>query len=307
MDCRPRTARVLFMGTPDFALPSLKALSEEFEVQGVVSQPDRPAGRGKKVSPTPVKRLAKELGLEVYQPEKKGELIELVEELSPDCVVVVAYGRILPKEVLEIPKYGALNLHASLLPKYRGAAPVQRAIIAGDRETGNTVMLINERMDAGDILAQQREVILPEDNARTLSERLASKGATLLVETLKKWLGGGLKPVPQREEEATYAPPISKEELRICWKAQAQSVVDRIRGLYPNAYTTFRGSRIKILKAEPLELQGEPAEILENKRLVVACGRGAVLVRELISPKGKLMKGEDFMRGYSPSVGERFT
>lgn len=291
--------RILFFGTPEFALPSLKRLHEEFEVIGAVCQPDKPAGRGQKLTPPPVKLIAQELGIEVFQPEKKKEILPIVEKVKPDCIVVVAYGKILPSEVIKYPSYGCINLHASLLPLYRGSAPIQRAIMSGEKLTGNTVMLMDEGMDTGDILSQEEEAILEEDNLKTLSHRLALKGADLLVKTLKDWFSGRIEPKPQDHSKATYAPPIQKEELRICWKAQAESVRDRIRGLYPECYTfTEKGERIKILKVKVVKAQGTPGEVLDKKKLLVACGDGAVEVLELVSPKGKLMSGEEFMRGY---------
>ncbi len=296
--------RILFMGTPLFAVPSLEKLAEEFEVIGVVAQPDRPAGRGQKLTPPPTKLLAREKGIPVYQPERIKDFTEKIRELSPDCIVVVAYGKILPKEILDIPPYGVVNLHASLLPRYRGAAPIQRALMAGEKITGNTVMLVNEKMDAGDILSQEEIPIEEEDNFLTLSEKLAKRGAELLVRTLKDWFGGRIKPVPQREEEATYAPPVQKEEFRICWKADAQSVKDRVRGLYPNAYATFRGKRIKLLRARVVEEEGEPGEVLSTEKFIVGCGKKAVEVLELISPKGRKMSGEEFVRGYRPQLFE---
>lgn len=296
--------RILFLGTPEFAVPSLRKLRESFEVVGVVTQPDRPAGRGKVLTPPPVKLLAQSLRIPVYQPGSAGELISIAEEVKPDCAVVVAYGRILPPEFLRIPPRGVVNLHASLLPRFRGAAPVQRALMAGEKVTGNTVMLVNERLDAGDILAQEKIPVKEEDNCLTLSKILSLKGADLLVRTLDLWFRGEIDPVPQREEEATYAPPILREELRICWKAPALSVRDRVRGLYPNAYTHFRGKRIKILRVAPVEGEGEPGEILRGEGFRVACGRGAVRILELISPKGRRVSGEEFLRGYSPEEGE---
>ncbi|GAB6066589.1 methionyl-tRNA formyltransferase [Aquifex pyrophilus] len=296
--------KILFMGTPQFAVPSLKELAKNFEIIGVVAQPDRPAGRGKKIKPPPTKVVAKELGIPVYQPENKRELTEIVKALKPECIVVVAYGMILPKEVLDIPPFKVINLHASLLPKYRGAAPIQRAIMAGEKETGNTVMLVNEEMDAGDILSQEKVKIEEEDNFLTLSEKLANRGAKLLVNTLKEWFEGRIKPVPQNHREATYAPPVRKEEYRICWKASAESVRDRIRGLYPNAYTLFRGERIKILKARVVDISGYPGEVQDQRRFIVACGERSIEILELISPKGKKMSGEDFMRGYRPKLYE---
>ncbi len=296
--------RVLFMGTPPFAVPSLELLAENFEVVGVVTQPDRPAGRGKKLTPPPVKELALQLGIEVYQPERIRDFVKTIEDMKPDCIVVVAYGKILPKEVLDIPPYGVVNLHASLLPKYRGSAPIQRALMAGERVTGNTVMLVSEEMDAGDILSQEEVPIDEEDNFYTLSEKLSLRGADLLVRTLQLWFEGKIEPRPQEHEKATYAPPVQREEFRLCWKAQSESVKDRVRGLYPNVYTFFRGDRIKLLKVRVEEGAGEPGEVIDPDRFVVACGEGAVRILELISPKGRRMSGEDFVRGYSPKEGE---
>ena len=292
------------MGTPEFAVPSLRKLHRNFKIVGVVTQPDRPAGRGKKLTPPPVKRVALELGLRVFQPVKLRGFEEIIKEIKPDCIVVVAYGKILPREILDIPPYGVVNLHASLLPKYRGASPIQRALMAGERETGNTVMLVNEEMDAGDILSQEVIPIEDEDNFYTLSEKLSLKGADLLLRTLSLWFHGQIKPVPQDHRRATYAPPVVKEEFRICWKAPSRSVRDRIRGLFPNSYTVFRNSRLKILKASIAEGEGKPGEIIDARSFIVACGEGALRIEELISPKGKRVSGEEFIKGYSPSKGE---
>uniref|UniRef100_A0A7C2Z2K0 Methionyl-tRNA formyltransferase n=1 Tax=Hydrogenobacter sp. TaxID=2152829 RepID=A0A7C2Z2K0_9AQUI len=291
--------RLLFFGTPDFAVPSLLRLTKEFNVVGLVCQPDRPSGRGQRLTPPPTKMVAKELGIEAFQPEKKAQIMPIVESLKPDCIVVVAYGKILPPDVINYPRYGCINLHASLLPAYRGSAPIHRALMAGEKKTGNTVMLMDEGMDTGAILSQEKEEILEEDNLKSLSERLSQRGADLLVRTLKDWFEGKIEPIPQDHKRATYAPPIQKEEYRICWKAQAESVKDRIRGLYPDCYTfTEKGERVKVLKVKVVQGEGSPGEVLDRKRLIVACGEGAVEVLELISPKGKLMSGEEFMRGY---------
>ena len=301
--------RVAFFGTSTFAVPTLEKLFEDrdFELVAVITQPDKPAGRGKKLTPPPVKKRALELGLEsvIYQPKrvKDKEFIELFRELKPDVAVVVAYGQLIPKEIFDFPKYKTLNLHASILPKYRGAAPIHRAIMAGEKITGNTIMLIDEGLDSGPILAKEEEPILEEDNVITLSERLAKKGANLLVGTLKRWIKGEIKPIPQNDKEATYAPPILKSEYRICWKAEAESVRDRIRALYPNAYTTFNGKRVKILSATLTALKSDlpPGSVYPYNKdgLYIVCGDKKVLkVEELINPKGKKVKGEDFLRGY---------
>lgn len=291
--------RMLFFGTPEFAVLPLKRLAEEFEVIGVVCQPDKPSGRGKRLTPPPAKLAAQELRIKVFQPEKKGQIFPIVEGLKPQCIVVVAYGKILPPEVIHYPKYGCVNLHASLLPYYRGSAPIQRAIMAGEKKTGNTVMLMEEGMDTGPILSQEEEPIFEEDDLKSLSQRLSQRGAELLSKTLKEWVKGSIKPLLQDHEKATYAPPIQKEEYRICWKAPAASVRDRIRGLYPNCYAlTEKGERIKILRGRVVKGSGEPGEVIDGKRLIVACGEDALEVLELISPKGKVMGGEDFKRGY---------
>ncbi len=301
--------RVAFFGTSPFAVPTLEELfrDKDLELVAVITQPDKPAGRGKKLTPPAVKKKAIELGLEniVYQPSKirNEEFYSFFRNLKPDIAVVVAYGKILPREVFDFPKYKTLNLHASLLPKYRGAAPIHRAIMAGEKVTGNTVMLIDEGLDSGDILSQQEEAILENDNIVSLSERLATKGAKLLVETLKRWVKGEIKPIPQNDAEATYAPPIEKAEFRICWKAEAESVRDRIRALYPNTYTTFGGKRIKVLSASLTDIKSDlPAGFVypyNRDGLYVVCGDGRVLkIEELINPKGKRVKGEDFIRGY---------
>ena len=296
--------RILFMGTPQFAVPSLERLYESFEIVGIITQPDRPAGRGKRLRPPPVKLLAQELGLPVHQPERIRDFVERIKALKPDCIVVVAYGKILPREILDIPPYKVINLHASLLPKYRGAAPIQRALMAGEETTGNTVMLVNERMDAGDILSQEEIPIDEEDNLETLSDKLSRKGANLLVKTLSMWFERKITPILQNEEEATYAPPIQKEELRICWKAPARSVRDRVRGLYPNTYTFFRGERLKILKVRVSDGSGEPGEVIDPERFEVACGEGSVEILELTTPKGRRVSRDEFLRGYSVSKGE---
>ena len=293
--------RILFMGTSQFAVESLKLLAENFHLVGLVCQPDKPSGRGQKLTPPPTKLLAQSLGIEVFQPSKKAELIQIVKEQRPECIVVVAYGKILPPEVINYPMFGCINLHASLLPKYRGAAPIQRALMAGEKITGNTVMLMDEGMDTGPILSLEEEVIEPEDNYHTLSERLSKKGAFLLLKTLKEWFEGKVKPIPQNSTVATYAPPIQKEENRICWKAHAESVHNRVRGLYPNCYTFLEnGDRIKVLKTRIVEGRGEPGEVVDSRAFAVACGEEAVEIVELVNPKGKRISGEEFVRGYMP-------
>lgn len=293
--------KIVFMGTSSYAVPSLTTIFENFGIMGVVTQPDRPAHRGQKLTPSPVKVTAMHLNIPVYQPEKKSQIEELLLRLKPDCVVVVAYGKILTRSILEIPRYGCINLHASLLPKYRGPAPIQRCLMSGENLTGNTVILMDEGMDTGNILSAESLKIEEDDNCVSLAEKLSVQGAKLLIDTLKKWFEGKITPTAQAHEQATYAPLIMKEEYRICWKAPAQSVKDRIRALYPDCYAFLEGGeRIKILKVKVCQENGEPGEVMHRKKLQVACGEGCVEVLELINPKGKKVSGEDFMRGYNP-------
>ncbi|WP_456455967.1 methionyl-tRNA formyltransferase [Thermovibrio sp.] len=305
--------KVVFMGTPDFAVPSLKALKREgYEIPLVITQPDRPAGRGKKLKPPPVKVLAEELGLKVYQPEKvkeNRELKEILEEIKPDLIVVAAYGKILPEWLLNLPKYGILNVHASLLPKYRGASPIQWAILNGEDETGVTVMKVIPELDAGPILSQEKVKIEEEDNAKTLHDKLASLGAELLVKTIPEFISGRIKPVPQDEAKATYCPQIRKEMGRVNWKEGSREIFNKVRAFYPwpCAFTSFRGKGIKLIKVRPVEGEGRPGEVIGVKGgLKVATGKGALLI-ERLKPEGKReISGEEFVRGYRVKVGDSF-
>ncbi len=308
-----KNLKVVFMGTPDFAVPSLKKLVESgYDVKLVVTQPDQPAGRGKKVTPPPVKVVAEELGIPVYQPEKVKENDELKKrllEVEPDLIVVAAYGKILPEWLLNLPKYGTINVHASLLPKYRGASPIQWALLNGEEETGVTIMKVIPKLDAGDIISQKRVKIEKEDNAKTLHDKLAEVGAELLVKTLPLYVSGKLKPVPQNEEEATYCPQIKKEMGKIDWRESAEKIFNKIRAFtpWPSAYTTFKGKRVKILKGEPVEGSGEPGEVIEaGKNLIVAAGKGALKIERLRPEGRKEISGEEFVRGYRVKKGDRF-
>lgn len=301
------------MGTPDFAVPSLKKLVEKgYDVKLVITQPDKPAGRGKKLTPPPVKVAAKELGIPVYQPERVKDNEELRGKLlsiNPDLIVVAAYGKILPEWLLNIPKYGTINVHASLLPRYRGASPIQWALLNGEEETGVTIMKVIPELDAGDIISQRRVKIEREDNAKTLHDKLAEVGAELLVETIPLYVSGKLKPVPQNEEEATYCPQIKKEMGEIDWTRSSREIFNQIRAFtpWPSAYTTFRGKRVKILKAEPVEGSGKPGEVIEaGRELIVATGKGALRVERLRPEGRKEISGEEFVRGYRVKPGDLF-
>lgn len=304
------------MGTPEFALPGLERLAEgDFELAAVITRPDRPAGRGRKPAPPPVKIRGRELGLRILQPpDPRGpQLRDTVREIAPDLFVVSAYGRFIPADLLGLAARGGINLHPSLLPRYRGASPIQWALINGERETGVSVITVAERMDAGDIWGQESIRIAPEDNAETLSRRLARAGGNLLAEVVEKMERGEISPRPQDESRVTFAPRLTKEDGRIVWSRPAVSIANRVRGLYPwpGTFTTFRsgGGRrtLKILSARPVPAAGErPGEILraEGGELLVAAGEGAVGIHRLqLEGKRPLETGE-FLRGCRLRAGE---
>lgn len=308
-----RPWRLIFFGTPDFAVPTLEALAAAGEeVAAVVTQPDRPKGRGQRPTPPPVKVRAHALGLPVLQPMrlKDPQFLAQLKGLRPELLVVAAYGRLLPPELLALPEVGCLNVHASLLPHYRGAAPVAWALIQGERETGVTIMWMVEELDAGPIFLQERVPIRPEDNAGTLSARLAEVGAELLVKALKHLRRGEAIKIPQPEAGVSYAPPLTPEMQRLDFTREAKAVAGRIRGLdpEPGAYTLFQGQRLKLFGGRLAKETGSPAPpgtvlSLTPEGLEIACGQGTVTVRELQWPGRKRLPAADFLRG-RPLVGE---
>ncbi len=299
--------RLIFLGTPRFALPSLAALLESGEdILAVITQPDRPRGRGQKVSPSPVKELALSRGLRVLQPTrlKDPEFIAALKALAPELMVVTAYGRILTHEMLALPSVGFLNVHASLLPRYRGAAPINWALINNDEETGVTIMWVTYEVDTGPIFLQERVPILPEDNAGTLAAKLAARGGALLVEALNLLRQGEVRKIPQPETGVTYAPPIRPEMRLIHWEQAAPQVYGWIRGLdpKPGAYTLFKGARLLLFGARLENPGGRPAPPgtvlgLSQGRLEVACGSGSISLQELQLAGHKRLAAEDFVRG----------
>ncbi len=301
---------VVFMGSAPFSLPTLKALVEEEEVLAVVTQPDRPRGRGLKPSATPVKEWAKGRGIPVLQPEDLGgELVEELRHLRPEVVVVAAYGKILPKEVLKIPPLGCINVHPSLLPKYRGAAPVNWAIIRGERETGVTTFLMDEGMDSGPVLLQRRVEIHEDETAPELLARLADLGGELLLETIRRWRKGELVPQPQRDEEATYAPRLERSHGLIDWKRKAGEIKNLVRGLqpWPSAYTFLKGKLLKVFRARLGDgSRGEPGEVVSLRGgIEVACGEGSLVITELQLEGRRRMSAEEFLRGHPLRVGDK--
>lgn len=305
--------KILFMGTPDFAAAVLGALCDAgMEVTGCVSQPDKQKGRGHKVVPTDTKIEAEKRGIKVYQPEKikNGEMLPVLEEIKPDVIVVAAYGKILPKYILDYPKYGCVNVHASLLPKYRGAAPIQWAIINGEKVTGVTTMLMGEGLDTGDMLLKSETEIGEYETAEELFDRLAKLGGSLIVKTLNELEKGNITPQKQNEDESTYAPMISRETGIIDWTKTAGEISKLICGMnsWPLASTTYKGERLKIAEAQIInEDSGEEAgKILsldKGKGLKVACGEGMIYIKVAQFPNSKKMNIEDYARGHEIEIG----
>lgn len=303
--------RVVFMGSPDFAIPTLQRLLESpYEVVAVYTQPDRPAGRGRRPKPPPAKLLAQRHGVPVHQPERLSapKELERLRALAPDVIVIAAYGQILRPAVLEIPRRGTLNVHASLLPRWRGASPVAAAILAGDRETGVTIMLVEPELDAGPILAQASEPICEDDTSGTLGARLARRGADLLIETLPRWLAGAITPVPQDDRLATYAPLVKKEDARIDWTHEAAFIERQVRAYHPwpIAHTIFHGEPLRILRAHVLDQTGpEPpgTVVAADGAFAVRCGQGTLVVDEAQLPGRRPLPAADLLRGRRDLLG----
>ncbi len=300
------------MGTSSFALPSLEVLTQSHhQILLVVSQPDRPKGRGKRLSPTPVKDKALSMGLPVITPQRVKEAEDEIKALQPHLIVLVSFGQILPPSTLKIPRLGCINIHPSLLPKYRGAAPLQRALINGEEETGVSIMWMNEGLDQGEIFLQEKADIDPNETYGELHDRLSIMGAKLLIKALEALEKSDKKATPQKEEEATYAPPIRKEETRLSWDKPALEIHNLVRGLSPAPGASSPWSRglLKILRTRVIEgIRGHPGEVIEadprRGRLVVACRKGGVEILQ-IQPSGKkVMDGASFVRGYQPQPGE---
>ncbi|SHJ43714.1 methionyl-tRNA formyltransferase [Hathewaya proteolytica DSM 3090] len=304
--------KIVFMGTPDFAVPALKALIKEFEVCAVFTQPDKPKGRGKKLSMSPVKEVALEHHIPVYQPtvlRKDNDSINIIEQLKPDFIVVIAYGQILTEEVLKIPSKGCINVHGSILPKYRGAAPVNWAIIQGEKISGNTTMLMDKGLDTGDILLKDEVVIDDDMTAGQLHDILMERSADLLVRTLEGICRGEITPVKQGETTTMYASMLNKEMAKIDWHKSAEEVHNFIRGLnpWPVAHTNYKDIVMKIHKSTVIEknTQNEPGIILkvDKKGIVVACKMGSILIKNIQFPGKKSMDVSEFIKGNTIEEG----
>lgn len=301
---------VIFFGTPRFALPTLNALRLSHQLKAVVTQPDKPKGRRLSVQPSAAKEWAVQNSIPVLEPEslRDKSLFSRLAGLAPDVIVVAAYGKILPSDLLELPKYGCLNIHASLLPRYRGAAPIQRAIMDDMDLTGVTIMQMAAGMDTGDILDQAEVAIDPEDDTATLTAKLAEAGARLILETLSDVESGSLKPVAQDENLATFAPPIAKSEGNIDWSQPGQRIVNLVRALSPapGAYTGRRGKRLKVWKARSVPHETPPGEFgLHGATLLIGTGWGSVELLELQPEGKKIMDAAEFVRGHRPETGEK--
>lgn len=297
---------IVFMGTPDFAVPSLEALIGKFGVKAVFTQPDKPKGRGKAMSMSPVKKIALKHNIEVFQPKslrKDKELIEKLKEMSLDFIVVVAYGQILSKEVLDIPKFGCINLHGSLLPKYRGAAPIHYAIMNGETESGNTTMLMDEGLDTGDMLLKNVVSIGENTTTAELYDELKETGAPLLIETLEKLFKGEITPEKQGESQTCYAGMLNKEMAKINWKQPGRCIHNFVRGLnsFPMAHTTYKDISMKVIETKVMDTQSklEPGTIIEvsNDGIVVATEDRNLLITKIQFPNKRAMKVKEYIRG----------
>ena len=303
--------KIVFMGTPDFAVPSLEALIEKYGVEAVFTQPDRPKGRGKKLAFSPVKEVAVKHDIKVFQPEKlkdDREAVEYLKELKPDFIIVVAFGQILTKEVLDIPKYGCINLHASLLPMYRGAAPLNWVIINGEKKSGNTTMLMDVGLDTGDMLLKDEVEITDNMTSGELHDILMNRGGELLIKTIEGLADGSIKGEKQ-EGETCYAKMLSKETGKINWNNSAESIHNLIRGLNPRpiAHTTYKDENMKIYESEVLAESSnkEAGTIIEvsKKGMKVSCGKGILLVKKIQFPNGKPLTIEQYINGKDIEVG----
>ena len=302
----PEQIRTVFMGTPEFALPSLTGLLDAgANLVGIYTQPDRPRGRGRKLAESPVKQLARQHSIPVFQPRRLRDsgAVEELRELRPELIVVVAYGQILPPVVLEMPRLHCINVHASLLPRYRGAAPINKALVDGATETGVTTMLMDEGLDTGDMLVKRRTPIGPDETAGQLHDRLAQLGREALEETLERLCAGTLVSEKQNDAQSSYAPMMQKEDGWIDWRQPAPRIHNQVRGLdpWPGAYTGLDGQSLKISATQIDEsLAGEPGEILAADRegVRVACGDGGLVIRELQLPGKKRLAVGDFLSGH---------
>ncbi len=303
--------KIIFMGTPDFAVESLKMLVEaKHDVCAVFTQPDKPRGRKMIMTPPAVKVCAQELNIEVFQPDtlKDGKALEIIKSFEPDVIVVAAYGKILPKEIIDYPKYGCINIHGSILPKYRGAAPIQWSVINGDSETGVTTMQMNEGLDTGDILDIEKTPIAIDDTASSVFDRLSVMGAKLVLKTLESAQKGELNPIKQDDALSSYAPMLDKTISEIDFSKDALTVHNLVRGLYdwPIAHTYYKGKKLKIFKTNVSELCGKVGEVVSISPLTIACGDKSIEILELQLEGKKRIDYKSFLLGHPIECGTNF-
>ena len=306
-----KTINTIFIGTPEFALPALQALARDtdFSIKAVITQPDMPSGRHLAPTPPPVKELALKLKYQVWQPQKIVQVLDNLRAAEPDVIVVAAYAQIIPEEVLQLPKYGCINIHPSLLPKYRGAAPVQAAILNGDEQSGVTIMLLDKTLDTGPILARQTINIEAGETTLALSAKLAELGAKMLDTTIKKYIKGQIKPLPQDSSQASYVKMFEKKDGLIDWTRPAAAIERQIRALahWPSAWTWLKGRQLKILEVDdaPLAINTyKPGKtFIYNKGLAVQCGTDALLIKRLKLEGKNAVTGQAFIHGYKDILG----
>ena len=305
---------IIFMGTPDFAVPSLRLIKKNYNIVAVYSQPARPSGRGMKTKLSPVEKTAKEFNLRTITPStlKQEDVFLQFKNLKPDLVVVVAYGLLLPEKYLLTPKFGCINGHASLLPRWRGAAPIQRAIEAGDHTTGSCIMLMEKGMDTGPILSSKSININPSDTSKTIHDKLSNLTAEMLVKTIKEYIDGKVVPIKQKEDGVKYADKIVKDEAIINWSLPSINIFNKVRAFdpFPSTYTFLSGVKIKIVETKLCKEnhQFEPGTIIEcNNKIIVACGNKSTLEIKYLQKSGKnIMSVKDFLNGTKISIGEKF-
>ncbi len=310
-----KNIKIIFMGTPEFAVPILNSLIEKYKIISVVTQPDKKVGRKQIINQSPVKKLAIKNNIKVLQPEQirgNNEFIKAIKELKPDLIIVAAYGLILPKEILNIPQYKVINVHASLLPNYRGASPIQTAILNGDSKTGVTIMLVNEKMDQGDIIAQAETPISPNETSETLHDKLSDLGAKLLTKTLPKYLDGEIEPQKQDDSKASYCQLITKADGKINWQKSAIEIERQVRALnpWPGTWTIWQNKNLKILETEILNPDVGCAEseigktfLTAQKELAINCKKGSLLLKKLQLEGKKNMTDKELINGYPGIIG----
>lgn len=306
---------ILFMGTPDFAIPSLDIINKNHNLLGVFTKIDKPNKRGNKIKYVPVKQYALDHNIEIFQPNsvKDIDIIDEIKRLNPDLIVVVAYGKILPKELIDIPKYGVINVHSSLLPKYRGAAPIHNAIINGDKETGVSIMYIDEELDSGDIISQAKVDILEEDNLETVHDKLADIGAKTLIKAISDIEAGTADRFVQDHSKATFVYPIKKEDCEIDWFKTKAEIFNFVRGMnpFPTAFTILNDKNFKIYEVVKYDIDydanpGEIVELIKGKGPVIKCGDGAVVITKAKPQNKKLLSGNDLLNGNYFHINDRF-